>query len=292
MPAVLRRTDARIAASVLLVLVLAMTWTQDTLAVFTDSDANGSNTFTASTISLTLNPTSALITYSNMQPGDSVTNSIVVTNNGGSQLRYAISSSATNADAKALKDQLVLTIKTIDVTTPGTPCDNFDGSNDYVTRAYTAALNPAQFTVEAWVDATGGTNTWRTAVGSWTSGGGSTEKGWWLGISGDDNTWRWQIGTGSGVGQVYGPGPTLNSWTHAVGTYDGTTARFYVNGASVGSVTTTYSANALRPTVIGAYQPGAGSYQMFLPGLIDDVAVYNRVLSATEIQLHYDSGRQ
>ena len=131
MPAVLRRTDARIAASVLLVLVLAMGWTRDTLAVFTDSDANGSNTFTASTISLTLNPTSALITYSNMQPGDSVTNSIVVTNNGGSQLRYAISSSATNTDAKGLKDQLVLTIKTIDVTTPGVPCDNFDGTQLY-----------------------------------------------------------------------------------------------------------------------------------------------------------------
>jgi hypothetical protein len=131
MPAVLRRTDARIAASVLLVLVLAMGWTRDTLAVFTDSDANGSNTFTASTISLTLNPTSALITYSNMQPGDSVTNSIVVTNNGGSQLRYAISSSATNTDTKGLKDQLVLTIKTIDVTTPGTPCNDFDGTQLY-----------------------------------------------------------------------------------------------------------------------------------------------------------------
>jgi hypothetical protein len=131
MPAVLRRTDARIAASVLLVLVLAMGWTQDTLAVFTDSDANGSNTFTAATIALSLNPTSALITYSNMQPGDSVTNSIVVTNNGGSQLRYAISSSATNTDTKGLKDQLVLTIKTIDVTTPGTPCNDFDGTQLY-----------------------------------------------------------------------------------------------------------------------------------------------------------------
>jgi hypothetical protein len=169
---------------------------------------------------------------------------------------------------------------------------SFDGSNDYVTRAYTAALNPAQISVEAWVKPTGGQNTWRTLVGSWASGGGGSEKGYWLGISGDDNTWRWQIGTGSGVGQVYGPGPTLNSWTHVVGTYDGTTARFYLNGASVGSVTTTYTANALRPTVIGAYQPGAGSYQMFLPGLIDDVAVYNRALSATEVQLHYDSGRQ
>src|SRR5512133_2936148 len=131
MPTVLRRTDARIAASVVLVVVLALTWTRDTLAVFTDQDSVGANTFTAATIGLTTSPTTALITYSNMQPGDSVTNSITVTNSGNVQLRYAISSSATNADSKALKDQLVLTVKTVDVTTPGTPCNDFDGTQLY-----------------------------------------------------------------------------------------------------------------------------------------------------------------
>ncbi len=62
-----------------------------------------------------------------MRPGDTVTNSLVVTA-GSLPMRYAISASATNADSKALKDQLTLNIKTIDVTTPGTPCDNFDGT--------------------------------------------------------------------------------------------------------------------------------------------------------------------
>ena len=66
-----------------------------------------------------------------MAPGDSVTNSLVVSNSGSLEFRYAISSSATNADALALKDALVLTIKTIDVTTPGTPCDDFDGTQLY-----------------------------------------------------------------------------------------------------------------------------------------------------------------
>jgi len=131
MPKVLRRTDARIIASVVLVMVLALTWSRDTLAVFTDSDAVGANTFTAATISLTTSPTTALITYSNMNPGDSITNPITVTNAGNSQLRYAVSSSATNTDTNGLKDQLVLTIKTVDVTTPGVPCDNFDGTQLY-----------------------------------------------------------------------------------------------------------------------------------------------------------------
>jgi hypothetical protein len=130
-PKMLRRNDTRLAASVLLVLALALAWTHDTLAVFTDQDTVGSNTFSTITISLTTSPTSAVVSYSNMRPGDSVTNSMVVTNAGNDQLRYAISSSATNTDGKDLKDQLVLTIKTVDVTTPGTPCDNFDGTQLY-----------------------------------------------------------------------------------------------------------------------------------------------------------------
>ena len=62
-------------------------------------------------------------------PGDMVTDDVIVENDGSAQLRYAMSTSSTNADAKALRDVLTLTVKTIDVTTPGTPCDNFDGSS-------------------------------------------------------------------------------------------------------------------------------------------------------------------
>ena len=104
-----------------------------TLAVFTDQQAIGSNAFTAGSITLGVNPATALITSSNMLPGGAVTNKLVVSNSGANQYRYSISSSATNADTKALKDQLVLTIKTIDVTTPGsgTECDDFDGTQLY-----------------------------------------------------------------------------------------------------------------------------------------------------------------
>jgi spore coat-associated protein N len=101
------------------------------LAVFTDSAGVGSNSFTSGTVDISTSPTSALVTFSGMAPGDLVTNPLVVTNAGSLQLRYAISSSATNTDAKGLKDQLTLTIKTIDVTTPGVPCDNFDGTQLY-----------------------------------------------------------------------------------------------------------------------------------------------------------------
>ncbi len=102
------------------------------LAVFTDTETVGANAFSTGTIDITTTPTTALVSFSNMVPGDQVTNSLVITNAAGSAaLRYAVSSVATNTDSKGLKDQLVMTVKTIDVTTPATPCDNFDGTQLY-----------------------------------------------------------------------------------------------------------------------------------------------------------------
>lgn len=121
----------KIYALLLTVGVLAVAPWALTQAVFSDTQAVDANTFSTGTIDLATSPTSALVTYANMAPGDSDTDSIVVSNNGTLGLRYAISGIATNADAKGLKDQLTLVIKTIDVTTPLSPCDNFDGTQLY-----------------------------------------------------------------------------------------------------------------------------------------------------------------
>jgi predicted ribosomally synthesized peptide with SipW-like signal peptide len=81
------------------------------LALFTSTANVPANTFTAGTVVISTNPVTALVTIAAMAPGDAVTAPITVSNTGTLDLRYAISSVATNADAKGLKDQLVLTIK-------------------------------------------------------------------------------------------------------------------------------------------------------------------------------------
>jgi spore coat-associated protein N len=81
------------------------------LALFTSTANVPANTFTAGTVVISTNPASALVTLAAMAPGDAVTAPITVSNTGTLDLRYAITSVATNADAKGLKDQLVLTIK-------------------------------------------------------------------------------------------------------------------------------------------------------------------------------------
>jgi predicted ribosomally synthesized peptide with SipW-like signal peptide len=100
-----------------------------TIALFTDQESTTS-AFTTGTIVLDDVKVDALVlTTAAMMPGDSVTDDVVIENDGTAQLRYAMTSASTNADGLALRDALTLTIKTIDATTPGTPCDDFDGTS-------------------------------------------------------------------------------------------------------------------------------------------------------------------
>jgi hypothetical protein len=103
------------------------------LAVMTSTATVSNNAFTSGSVTLTTDhPATAIVSFSGMMPGDSVgANPLVLTNGGSAQLRYAVASTATNTDTLGLKDALTLTIKTIDVTTPGVPCDNFDGTQLY-----------------------------------------------------------------------------------------------------------------------------------------------------------------
>ncbi|HVL54598.1 MAG TPA: TasA family protein [Vitreimonas sp.] len=101
---------------------------QLSLALFTDQETVDA-AFASGSVALDADRIDALtLTASAMVPGDSVTDDVVVENDGTVQLRYALSTTSTNADSKGLRTVLTLAIKTIDVTTPETPCDNFDGS--------------------------------------------------------------------------------------------------------------------------------------------------------------------
>ncbi len=80
-----------------------------TLAVWTNSATIGANAFSTGSVSLSTNPTTALVTFSGMAPGDTVTAPVTVSNDGTMQLRYAISTSITGSTT--LSDGLTLAIK-------------------------------------------------------------------------------------------------------------------------------------------------------------------------------------
>jgi hypothetical protein len=72
-----------------------------------------------------------------------------------------------------------------------------------------------------------------------------------------------------------------NVWTHVAGTYDGTTIRLYINGVEVANAQVSgVIAASTGPLRIG----GNSLWGEFFQGQIDEVRVYNRVLTQAQIQ--------
>lgn len=74
--------------------------------------------------------------------------------------------------------------------------------------------------------------------------------------------------------------PTLNAWVHLAGVYDATAhqLRLYVNGNLEGT-----ASNVTVWSASGNFNIGRGSGGNYLPGLIDDVRIYQGVLSDQDI---------
>jgi len=105
------------------------------LSLFTASTDNDGNAFTSGSVDISTSPASAFLTMSNMAPGDSVTAQLTVSNDGTLELRYAVTTVATNTDSLNLRDALTLTIKTL-----GTNCTTFDGTELYTGTLASGAI--------------------------------------------------------------------------------------------------------------------------------------------------------
>jgi predicted ribosomally synthesized peptide with SipW-like signal peptide len=89
------------------------------LALFTDSDSS-TWSFTTGTIDIESNP-AVLTAITAMMPGDVAADSLTITNAGTADLRYAMTTAATNA----LGDELDLEVREEDA---DGACDDFDGA--------------------------------------------------------------------------------------------------------------------------------------------------------------------
>ena len=76
-----------------------------------------------------------------------------------------------------------------------------------------------------------------------------------------------------------------NQWVHLAGTFDGSTLAIYINGVLAGTASGTLGTSSSEPFKIGASDVYGG-----FNGWIDEVAIYNRALSANEIAAIYAAG--
>jgi Concanavalin A-like lectin/glucanases superfamily/Bacterial Ig-like domain len=154
----------------------------------------------------------------------------------------------------------------------------FNGTSNTVAVNDSATLDLTNgMTLEAWVYPTT-TSGWRTVLMKESTGG----LAWTL--YGNDNASHpsLTVNTGGADQALAGVQPLpANTWTFLTGTYDGATMRLYVNGTQVSSRAMTgnlsVTAGALR---IG----GNAVWGEYFAGRIDDVRIYNRALTAAEIQ--------
>jgi len=78
--------------------------------------------------------------------------------------------------------------------------------------------------------------------------------------------------------------PAINTWFHMVYTFDGNkTHNLYINGVLINSNTNF----TLTSWAINAIQLGGDQWNEFLSGYMEDIRIYNRVLSLTEITSIY-----
>jgi hypothetical protein len=156
----------------------------------------------------------------------------------------------------------------------------FDGVNDWVTIGDDASLDlSGGLTVEAWLRPTA-LSGWKTALMK------ETADGLAYGLYAHDNN-PWPAAyvriDGSSVSAgLAGPGALpLNAWTHLAVTYDGTMLRLFVNGLPSGALPASGPITASDgPLRIG----GNAIWEEHFAGTIDEVRIYNRALSQSEIQ--------
>jgi hypothetical protein len=76
-----------------------------------------------------------------------------------------------------------------------------------------------------------------------------------------------------------------NTWTLVVSRYNGSRLSVWINGSWAGGMAVTgRTCSNNRPLAVGAKNPGTGSLEAFWDGQLDDVRIYRRALSATEIR--------
>jgi hypothetical protein len=163
---------------------------------------------------------------------------------------------------------------------------NFDGVDDYVNFGVRSVFNlESEITVSLWIKASD--YKYAQVISKSTLSGGFT----WA--------FKWRVSTERFYFRMYDPSgqyetflrynqnPALNEWSNILFSYGNSNSNLYLNSnlEAEGDFTATLT-NQTNPLLVG----GAGS-EMFL-GLIDDVRIYDRALSADEVKALYELGEE
>jgi hypothetical protein len=154
---------------------------------------------------------------------------------------------------------------------------SFDGVNDYVSLGDPLSLRPANFmTLAAWVNFSN-TSANRMIIAKDDSN-----------LPSNNSFLRVDAGGAvvcsiGGIRVTVSPGVVIGQWTHVACTYNGANIRLYINGTQRGTIARTGPIldEAGVGWLIGARTPASPA--IFMSGRLDEVRIYDRALSATDV---------
>lgn len=169
---------------------------------------------------------------------------------------------------------------------------NISGSGaDFAIVPQNSAFEPQNVTVDAWVKANGSPGNFKYVVAKGSSGctGGAS----YALYTGQDGGLKFYVSDGSNffLSPDFGQGVWDNQWHFVAGTYDGSFVKLYVDGNLVGSTATTAAINYHlidNDLVFGNYP--ACTDNLSFKGSIDEVEIFSRALSQSEIQSIFNAG--
>lgn len=167
---------------------------------------------------------------------------------------------------------------------------SFNGSSNYIDVGNNNSLNSNIVTISAWYIAVDYGSSAQVFQGNLVSK--REQSGWGgayqLALISNPSNLVWATYTIAGQnGNVYSTLQPLGQWIHVVYVHDLNSARIYINGVLSGTtlVSGGLTSNNL-PVWFGA-RPNAGGLSHFFNGILDDIAIWNRALTASEIQQLY-----
>lgn len=168
----------------------------------------------------------------------------------------------------------------------GNEAVRFNGTNEYarVPLEEDDLIDSNKLTVECWFN----TETFGPLVAGPVSG--TISDNVWLLQANSAPSFNLEFTSGASL-FVSAPGGTVSAGNtyHLAGTWDGHTARIYVNGELLDEGT---AGGTLRPGSADDFLYIAKSVGGFYGGVIDEVAVYERALSPERILAHYQAGAE
>ncbi|MEW6027456.1 MAG: LamG-like jellyroll fold domain-containing protein [Planctomycetota bacterium] len=172
---------------------------------------------------------------------------------------------------------------------------SFNGTSNYITVPDAPAFDwgsEDSFTVELWAKFTNVSGKNKVMIGR---DQGPGQPHWWLGANVTTGVANFNLrdSNGNGIAVTGTTAINNNQWHHivAVRDNDANQNRLYIDGSLQASGSHDYTAGFAASTTIGiGYMAYNLTPDYYYAGLLDEIALYTRALTLTEIQQHYSDG--